>query len=284
MTRARARKRQYRPPSIITSDVDRRFSPSESESDSSNQSVTTSIVLPKKRNRKATPPRLPPPPAIAPVSDHAPDTPTVNAINVHYVTSILSTAEVKKSINKRVPKNASFQLRTDEPWDTFKAQVLVRITDALHPTTIDLAHYNLMACIARIITKPGAPLNTEAEYAMFVNRLANSKTKDGILTNITITQLDDGSNKENVPDKEASQSKKKTKDPSLLPGNLKKTANIQALQECWVCEKKQPNCLGTFCYVLDDGTHFALSNACFECWAFAMVRCPLSLSLNHFRL
>jgi hypothetical protein len=276
MTRARDRKRRYRPPSVITSDVDRRFSPSESDSDSSNQSHKSNIsavVLPKKRPRKATPPRVPPP-AIAPAPNNAPAIPTVKAINVHYVTSIFSTAEMKKTLNKRVPKNASFQLQTDEPWDTFKVQLLVRITDALNPTTIDLANYNIMACISRIITKPGAPLNTEDEFTMFVHRLTSSKAKDGVLANVTITQLDDGNDKENIPEKDAGQSKKKSKDSDLLPGNFKKTSNVQALQERWVCQKKQPNCLGKYCFVFDDGTHLPLSNACLECWAFSMVRCP----------
>jgi hypothetical protein len=202
-------------------------------------------------------------------------------IKVHYVTTIFSTAEMTKAVNKRVPKNASVQLQTDEPWDTFKAQLLVKITDALNPKTIDLANYNAMACISRIISKPGAPLNTEDEYTMFINRLTSSKAKDGVLANVTITQLNDGSNKENIPDKNASQSKKKSKDPELLPGNAKKTLNIQALQAHWGCLKKQANCFSKHCYIFDDGVHLPLNNGSFECWALSMVRRPHPHSLTH---
>ena len=127
-----------------------------------------------------------------------------------------------------------------------------------------------MVSIPRIITKPSAPLNTEAEHAIFTNRLTNSKVKDSVIINLTIIQLNDGNNKENEPDKD---SKKKTKDVEYL-GNLKKTANVQELQKHWACEKKQPNCMGTYCYIFDDGSHLPLSNTSLECWAFAMVCRP----------
>ena len=32
-----------------------------------------------------------------------------------------------------------------------------------------------------------------------------------------------------------------------------------------MCQKKQPNCLGKYCFIFDNGTHLPLSNTCLEC-------------------
>jgi len=232
----------------------------EPESDSDG-SIAKPVAPPKKRIKKATPP-----------NPSASDKDTVFSIKVNYVTTVFSAADMKKACNKRTPKQASFELSTDEPWDTLKAQFLVRITNALNPTTIDLGNYNLIALVTRIVPKPGSPLNTEGEYAIFLKKLADGKAKDGVSAHVTITELDNGDNKENAPEKD---DKKKSKDKPF-PSEIKKAANIQELQKRWGCTKKQLNCLGKYCYVFEDGTHLALSSECFNCWALAMV-CSESL-------
>lgn len=265
MARPRKKRRQ---PSIITSDVDHRFSLSEGESDTSAASNRSSDVLvPSKRSKRATVPHT----AVAAIPAPIP-APAAKVIKVDYVTSIFSTAEMKKAVSKRLAKNSSFQLQTDEPWDTLKAQLLAKIATALNPPVLDFTNYNVMVTINRVIAKPGIPLSTDADYTMLLNRITNTKAKDTILANVTITQPDSADNKENEPGNEGKEkAKKKAKDPALLPHNVEKADNIQALQKHWICPKKQVNCLGTFCFINAEGLHVALGNERLDCWAAAMV-------------
>ena len=258
--RGRPRKRPHCTSSVITSDVDRSSPPPTSvhEPGSDSDSSIATLVAPPKKCIKKTIPPIP----------SASDKDAIVTIKVNYITTVFSAADMKKAGNKRNPKQASFVLSTDEPWDTLKAQFLVRITNALNPKVIDLANYNLIALVTRIVPKPGSPLNTEDEYAIFLNKLSDGKAKDGVSAHVTITELDNGDDKENAPEKD---DKKKSKDKPF-PSELRKAANIQELQKRWGCKNKQLNCLGKYCYVFDDGTHLALSSECLNCWAFAMVR------------
>ena len=52
--------------------------------------------------------------------------------------SIYPAAQMKKEAGKRgTAKNTFLQLESMEPWDTVKAQLLVKIDSILKPTTID---------------------------------------------------------------------------------------------------------------------------------------------------
>ena len=261
----RARKKQYRPPSIIDSDMDRQFSPSESESSESDSSIPSQsapVIVPSKRPKQTTTRAVSPTVA-----------PEVPIMKIDYVVVIFSAVEMQKACSKRVPKRASFQLQTDEPWDTLKAQLLAKITDTLNPTTIDFSQYDITIAIPRVISKTGIPLTSEAEYKIFLRRITPGKAKI-VLANVTITQTSSSNDKENTPENNAGKSKKKlSKDTDLLPGNVQKVANIQALMVRWKCEKRQLNCMGTHCYILEDGAHLALSHEALESWAFAMVSC-----------
>ena len=211
--------------------MDQHLSPQVESGDSDSSDLTPTatvmVVVPSKRTKRGM--------KTCAVSPKA-----VPTIKVDYVTAVFSSFEMRKGPMKRVPKNASFQLQTDKPWDTLKAQMLVKILDALDPPTIDFLQYNIMIAIPRVIAKPGIPLTSEAEYTMFLNRIAHSKSKN-ILTNVTVIQPDNDNDKENAPENDTSKSKKKLKDPALLPGNVKKVANVQALQEHWKCEKCHEN-------------------------------------------
>jgi hypothetical protein len=66
--------------------------------------------------------------------------------------------------------------------------------------------------------------------------------------------------------------KKTVRNPATLPGNVKKVGNIQALQEHWKCQKKLPMCLGTFCFIDEDGNHIPLSHKKLDCWVSSMVQ------------
>jgi hypothetical protein len=84
--------------------------------------------------------------------------------SITYILSIFSADEIKKAVAKRCPKTLSLQLTTDEPWDTIKAQLLVKISQALNPKVIDYNNYTVMFFIPRVFPKPGAPLQSDDDY------------------------------------------------------------------------------------------------------------------------
>ena len=274
------RKKPHTTPSIITSDLDHRYSPSESESSAhesdgsvqleSTRSATPAPVIPRKRAKQAKQPRAP---ALAPVPVLVPvPVPDVVAPTINYAVSVFSAAEMKKAVSKRVPKSSSFQLRTDEPWDTTKAQLLVKISDALGAgASLDFSKYNIMIAILRVITKPGQPLTSEADYTLLLHRISSAKVKDPILANVTLTQLEQPNDKENEATVDEKSKKKAAKDPNNLPGNLNKLAKIAQLEKRWPCNQKQESCEGTFCYVDHEGNHLPLSHGRLDCWASSIV-------------
>jgi hypothetical protein len=269
----RPRKKQHRQPSIIDSDLDRRFSlssgsDSETTSHESDNGVHESqpVVVPQKRAKPAK-------------TSHTPiPTPTVTH-TITYAISFFSSGEMKKTISKRVPKNSSFQLRTDEPWDTLKAQLLVKVSDALGvAASLDFSKYNFIVSIPRVISKPGLPLTSETDYNFLLAKIKAGKVKEPILTNVMVIQLEGVYDKENEPAVNDKSKKKVTKDPDSLPGNIEKANNIQILQQRWKCNKRQNNCVGIYCYIDREGNHLSLSHQRLDCWASAMVSAQSSLS------
>jgi hypothetical protein len=274
MARGRPRKKQYRQPSIIDSEHEHHFSLSGSDSDSaSHESSDSDLAI-----QEPQPTAVLVPPVLVPqkrtkTGSRKPDTPIPTPIHtINYAVAFFSSAEMKKASSKRVPKSSSFRLRTDEPWDTLKAQLLVKVSDALgNAATLDFSKYNFLVSILRITSKPGLPLATDTDYDLLITKSKAVKVKDSepILANVTITQLDSGDDKEN----ELGKSKKKVmKDPDTLPGNVEKVNNIQKLQQCWKCDKRQGNCVGMYCYIDREGNHLSLSHQRLDCWASAMVR------------
>ena len=122
----RPRKKQYHQPSIIDSELKHCFSPSGSDSDSTSHEISDSepmavsvppVIVPQKRIKTGL---------------RKPDTPIPTPIlTINYAVAFFSSAEMKKPSSECVPKSSSFHLRTDEPWDTLKAQLLVKVSDAL---------------------------------------------------------------------------------------------------------------------------------------------------------
>ena len=269
-------KKQHCNPSIIDSDLDHRFSLAGSGSSSDSDSTSSSrdsdivvqdpqpVVVPQKR-AKFSSARAPRTPILA-----IPATPTVT---INYAVSFFSSAEMKKASSKRVPKNSSFELRTEEPWDTLKAQLLVKVSDALgDAANLDFSKYDFMVNILRVISKPGLPLASETDYDFLLNKIKAGKAKDLIFANVTITQLEGvADDKENQPAANDKSKKKVTKDPDTLPGNVEKANNIQMLQHRWKCNKRQNSCIGVYCYIDREGNHLSLSHQRLDCWASAMV-------------
>ena len=268
----RPRKKQHYQPSIIDSDHDHRFSNSGSDGDSTSQESDTpepqpaavlvapiSSTVPRKR---------------AKAGSSAPHTPIPTPLLVNYVVAFFSSAEMKKAISKRTPKSSTFRLRTDEPWDTLKAQLLVKVSEALGDGAILVfSQYNFVISISRVISKPGLPLISDADYDLLLAKLNAVKLKDSesILANVTITQLEGADDKENEAAANNKSKKKVMKDPDTLPGNVEKANNIQMLQQHWKCDKRQINCVGMYCYIDREGNHLSLSHQHLDCWAAAMV-------------
>ena len=82
-----------------------------------------------------------------------------------YMTMILSALEARKAVSKHVPVNKLFELSTKEPWDTPKAQLLVKIDNALAPKNLDYQQYHVMFFVPKAgLVKPGLTLSTDEHY------------------------------------------------------------------------------------------------------------------------
>jgi hypothetical protein len=191
-----------------------------------------------------------------------------------YIVAIFSPTELKKPVTKRVPKNMSLRLSTDEPWDAIKAQILVKIDAALNPRSISFENYSIAYTIPRIVSKPGYPLSSANDYALLVDRARKPK-----LVHLHVTPVvgpDDNENQLANDDAEKTKKKRSRVNPADLPGYVNKIAGIQALQGRWKCPKQTMKCFGVYCFINKDGSHLALSHEMLDCWAMCIVRFSFS--------
>jgi len=125
--------------------------------------------------------------------------------------SILSAREMKKAKSKQEPVNASIDLCTDEPWDTLKAQILVKILTAINPHMLHFDDYSLTYHISWILPKPGLSLLTEADYNGMMKQVDGMAAKAPII-NINVIQTQPTSNNnENQGEDESELTKSKMK-------------------------------------------------------------------------
>ena len=104
---------------------------------------------------------------------------------------------MKKVVSKQVAKCLSFQLCTNEPWDTLKAQLLVKVSNAIgDDVTLDFSKFNFMVYILCVISKQGLPLTSDNDYDLLLTKIKAGKLKEPILTNVTVTQLNGADDKE----------------------------------------------------------------------------------------
>ncbi|KAF8494129.1 hypothetical protein F5888DRAFT_1636218 [Russula emetica] len=156
-------------------------SSSDSESTSSdgngkNEAIIDHVTLEPENNSIQI---LSPPPTVSqkPPELATPGTPKV----ITYVVSITSVSEAKKPATKRATKHATCQVQTNKPWSTLQAQLLVKVSDALKPKTIDFANYEALFYIPRLLSKPGMVLAGDADYQILLQRVASIKKLDPTL-------------------------------------------------------------------------------------------------------
>ncbi|KAG2338750.1 hypothetical protein BDR05DRAFT_951690 [Suillus weaverae] len=195
---------------------------------------------------------------------------------VSYIITVFSAAKMKKAKTKCKPISASVNLNSDEPWDTLKAQVLVKISNVIKPCILNFNDYSLTYQIPRVLPKPGLSLITQADFDGMM-KCVNGMNAVTPLVNITVVQgqvqgANTGNDKnednaEHVPTK----NKKQKESSALLPGNEKKLNNIQILQAHWKCKRTDSACPSEHCYVIPETKeHLPLRHEQFDCWASAM--------------
>ena len=84
-----------------------------------------------------------------------------------------------------------------EAWDTFKAQVLAKISKNLVPL-LNFNDYKITYFIPHLVPKPGCQLTTADNYASLLKLLEKSSNKTIPAINIVIKQKTTDDNKENM--------------------------------------------------------------------------------------
>jgi len=148
---------------------------------------------------------------------------------------ITSAAEAKKPISKRAIKHATAQVRSDVPWSTLEAQLLVKISNTLHPKKIDFKNYEALFHIPRILSKPGIVLANETDYKILLQHVGTIKKPDPIV-NVDITERGASAvEKENVePEKDLEEA------PEEVPKKKKKKSVRSHLLSYQLCTLFHP--------------------------------------------
>lgn len=129
-----------------------------------------------------------------------------------YILTITPESEANKPASKRTLRSATLQLKSDEPWSTLEAQLLVKISALLKPKRLNYEDYQVYFYIPQSIPKPGMILSNEEDYTILLQRAMTLKRPDPTI-NIDITEQGaDKAEKENAgPEADEGQPKKKKK-------------------------------------------------------------------------
>lgn len=135
--------------------------------------------------------------------------------SIPYMLSLYSSTEMKKPTSKHEPIIVSLSLLSNKPFDTFKAQVLPKISQTLNPTALDFSQYHILYNIPHVVTKPGYPASDEASYKLMLKSAL--KAKDLNVVNLLIESQAPSAvgNKENETDNETANQKKKSLHPNV---------------------------------------------------------------------
>lgn len=106
-------------------------------------------------------------------------------VKITYTISVFSASQMKKDAGKRgAPKNTFLQLSNEEPWDTFQAQMLVKVDSILKPVSIAFEDYAFYFSVPRIHAK-ATDLTDEESYRFMIERALKGKDPS---VSITIEQ------------------------------------------------------------------------------------------------
>jgi len=122
--------------------------------------------------------------------------------DISYMMSIFSAAEMKKAKSKREATAASVDLSSDEPWDTLKAQMLVKISKTIKPHILNFDDYTVTYQIPRVLPKPGLSLATQADFDGMMKRVNAMHASKSPLVNIVVVQEHAAANKNENDDDE----------------------------------------------------------------------------------
>lgn len=98
---------------------------------------------------------------------------------------------MKKTASKREPLSETLQHKTSDDWDTFKAQLLAKISSTLDPKTIEFDNFTFLFIIPRVISKPGVSLKYQSDYELMITHIWKPKNLPTV--NIIIQEKQKGS-------------------------------------------------------------------------------------------
>ena len=88
--------------------------------------------------------------------------------------ALFSVKERSKDFKKKTGKNMYMVLDSNEPFNTWRAQLLVRIEKTLNPSKLDINNYKIHFTIACISPSP-LMVSSEEEFANMLERIGKSK-------------------------------------------------------------------------------------------------------------
>ncbi|KIJ92999.1 hypothetical protein K443DRAFT_41299, partial [Laccaria amethystina LaAM-08-1] len=94
--------------------------------------------------------------------------------NITYNLAIFPASEHTKELKKRTGTNTFMKLEVEEPFDTWKAQLLVRIDKTLAPNVLDFVNYETTFTVPRVSTAPMA-ISCDDEYMDMLERIGRTK-------------------------------------------------------------------------------------------------------------
>ncbi|KAI6159461.1 hypothetical protein EDD17DRAFT_1762512 [Pisolithus thermaeus] len=177
-------------------------------------------------------------------SEHTPDVP----IKVLYNVLIFPASESKKDdIKKQKGLSSYFKLDSNKPYDTWKAQLLVQISQKLNPSQITYEDYDVSFTVPHICPSP-LLVTTDDNYSFLLKHVRKVKEPMAnvyVQEKMTMTshkhKCDDLGSSAEGSDMESSHKKwkkKKThshKDTDINEADHPLNKNICALWDHWVC-------------------------------------------------
>jgi hypothetical protein len=96
-------------------------------------------------------------------------------IEITFNLSFYALKEGSKDVKKRISCHSTYmKLNNSEPFDTFKAQLLVRIDKYFTPKRLDLDDFQVLFSIPRISPMP-IILAEDGDYQLFLERITKAK-------------------------------------------------------------------------------------------------------------